>query len=998
MMRCFIAASCFALSSILLLGPAPLSAAALDPASPPGFELHPSLEMTLFASEPQVVDPVGLSFDEFGRCYVIEMRDYPLGLGAEHRPGGTIRLLEDTDRDGRADRSVVFAEGLSFPTSILAWNGGVLVTAPPELLFLKDTDGDGRADVREVVLRGFKLGVTDSNLNGLRYGLDNRVHGANGGNGGKVFSPKNPSAAVDLRDNDFSVNPQTGQVERTFTTSGGFGLIFDEWGHRFGTYNINHIQQQIIATRYLARAVGLFPVEATTSISDHGEMARIYPIVEAVTRVNHPEQAGHFSSAGGMGFIGLRSYPDDLPGSVLVCDVVGNLVHRDVLEEDGPVFRARRAPSESTHEFFASRDHAFRPVGLEMGPDGALYLLDMQREVIEHPDYIPEKIKAKIDLRAGSDRGRIYRITPKGGLPVPRVTLGRQSASDWVKYLVHPNPWWRITAQRLLVEHHAQSSERQLRALVRDPMSGLGRLHAAWTLAGLDRLQPSDALELLRSKLPGLRENGLLLAERFNTPSDELRSALFAAADDPHPRVRFQAALTLGWLLGTNAESKASLARIWRRDFPWRWSRVAVLSAWRDHAIQLLDSLLRDSGFIGLGEASSDALRDLAYVSARQVEGEDAATLAQVLSRLASPEFSALTQEALLQGLRDGFAGNSNSLAAHEPIRVALEALAAKAPVEVRKAAWQVSRAIQLPESELLRVALIDAATLAADPAQTLAVRCAQIGLLQLAGSTFAQDALLPLLQSHESADIQRAVLGVLRYQTEPEVASGLLKRWRGLTPALRPEVINALTSRRAWQGPLLDAIEQGTIQVGELNLDLEQRRHLLRQSTPANQSRAAKFFSDEEYSNRKQLVEEWLPKIPTHGEASKGREVFLRLCAGCHQSGELGNRVGPNLSDLSHRSVEDLVSNILDPNMAVNPAFVSVSCETRDGEFLTGVMDSENAESVVLLQAQGIKRVILRNQIQKLEFTGKSLMPEGLEAVMTLQELRDVVAFLQRR
>jgi len=158
---------------------APARAATLPQAAT--YDLHQALEMSLFAHEPDVVDPVALTWDEEGRMYVVEMRDYPYGFGPDRKPGGTIRLLEDTDNDGKIDRSTLFAEGLSFPTSIAPWNGGVLVTAPPEIIFLKDTDGDGKADVREVVLKGFVLGVTDSNVNGLRWGLDNRMHGVNGG-------------------------------------------------------------------------------------------------------------------------------------------------------------------------------------------------------------------------------------------------------------------------------------------------------------------------------------------------------------------------------------------------------------------------------------------------------------------------------------------------------------------------------------------------------------------------------------------------------------------------------------------------------------------------------------------------------------------------------------------------------------------------------------------------------------------------------------------------
>ena len=305
-------------------------------ASPGNYELHPALDLALFAREPDIVDPVALCFDEDDRVFVVEMRDFPYGFGADRKPGGTIRLLEDTDGDGKVDKITLFAEGLSFATSIAPWNGGVIVTAPPEVVFLKDTDGDGKADVREVLLKGFTLGVTDSNVNGLRWGLDNRLHGVNGGNGGNIVSTRKPGPPVPLRNLDFSFDPATGDFTPTFHTSGGFGLVFDNWGRSFVTYNINHIQLRIIPARYLSRFPGFPPVEAVTSISDHDEMSRIYPVSEPETRVNHPEQSGHFSSAGGMGYVGWPGYSGDLPGSIFVCDVVGNLVHRDVLRENGP--------------------------------------------------------------------------------------------------------------------------------------------------------------------------------------------------------------------------------------------------------------------------------------------------------------------------------------------------------------------------------------------------------------------------------------------------------------------------------------------------------------------------------------------------------------------------------------------------------------------------------------------------------------------------------------
>jgi putative membrane-bound dehydrogenase-like protein len=374
------------------------------------FKHHPSIRIELIAAEPDVVDPVALCFDASGDMYVVEMRDYPYGKGPTGSPGGTIRKLR-FNPSGKLSASHLFAEGLSFPTSIAPYRNGVIVAAG-DLIFLQDTDGDHVADVRQTLLTGFNQSVTDSNFSGLRWGLDGKLHGVNGGNNGIIHAPESTSKPLALAGADFAWNPLNHQVSRTYHTGGGFGLTIDRFGRSFTPHNINHILQRILPVKAMERFRGFPSIKATTSISDHGGMARIYPISQAQTRVNHPEQAGYFSSSGGMGLIPGTFTHGSLAGGILVCDVVGNLVHRDVMHPKGPALEASRAPEEQSQEFLASRDIAFRPVGLEAGPDGSLYLLDMQRSVIEHPDYIPEQIMGRYQIREGQDRGRIYRVSP----------------------------------------------------------------------------------------------------------------------------------------------------------------------------------------------------------------------------------------------------------------------------------------------------------------------------------------------------------------------------------------------------------------------------------------------------------------------------------------------------------------------------------------------------------------------------------------------------------
>lgn len=972
-----------------------LEAAAIHPiATTANSVISPGLSISLFAREPDVVDPVALCFDEDGRMFVVEMRDYPYGFGPQRKPGGTIRLLEDTNGDGRADRSVVFAEGLSFATSIAPWNGGVIVTAPPEVIFFKDTNGDGKADVREVLLKGFTLGVTDSNVNGLRWGLDNRLHGLNGGNGGNIASTRRPGAAVPLRNFDFSFDPASGDFAPTFHTSGGFGLVFDDWGRSFVTYNINHFQQRIIAARYLRRFAGFPPVEATVSISDHEEMSRIFPVSVAETRVNHPEQSGHFSSAGGMGYVGVPGYPGDLGGSVFVCDVVGNLVHRDVLMADGPVFVARRSPTEQQREFFASTDNAFRPVGVELGPDGALYLIDMQRDVIEHPDYIPAKVKEKLDLRAGENRGRIYRLAPNGFASAVGPRLGKVASRELVPLLGHSNQWWRVTAQRLLVSRRDTTVVPALRELAGEGQP-LARLHVLWTLRGLGALNEADVLNALEHPHPGLRENALQLAETLLPGSVKFRRALHALAADRDARVRFQAALTLGEF--QLDQPLDALREILLRDLRHRWSRLAVLSSVASDEDALLTSLMnRANRPEHEADAMTEALRELAdLVGARS--GSRPAALETVLRSLAAERLPEPMTVAVLEGLNSGRQRADGKRLTNSSVAGLLERLGGSGSARTFAASWKLSRSLGLPETETHRAALSSARRRALDRARSVPQRLEDIDLLSLGSFTAVGETLARLFEGTESTEIQlRSITALSRYK-EPGVATSLVARWRSLAPAVRVPVLNLLLSRTAFHDALVTAIEQGSIKLGELNLDLEQRRRLLRESSPAIRARAAKFIGDEEYSNRKTVVEDWLKKLPAAGDARRGRLQFERACAQCHALGGVGQQVGPEIGALAHRSVEDLLSNILDPNMAINPAYVSYTAETRDGEIETGILEGESAESVVLLQAQGRRVTLSRKQLKRFESGGMSLMPEGLEVGMSAGDLRDLIAYLQQ-
>lgn len=394
---------------------------------PKGFEVR------LAAHEPNVASPVAMAFDADGRMFVAEMRDYPIHAGS-----GSVRLLEDRDGDGVFEHATVFASALTYPSGVLPWRRGILVTAAQELLYLEDTDHDGRADIRRVLLTGFGKGNTQHLLNGLQHGIDNWIYGTPGLTGGHVRAP-GAEPSVDLAGRDFRFRPDTGQLEAV-TGGSQFGMTFDDWGRRFINVHDNHIVHPMLPASALNRNPWLITRSVQESISDHGNLPRVFGL-------SRPPFSFEPNSDSACGLTIDRSgaLPPGFSGSAFSCQPARNLVHRDVIAARGPSFVAHRGEADS--EFLASTDYWFRPVNLAFGPDGALYVADMYRAVIEHPEYIPKELLAKLDLRAGSDRGRIYRIAlvgaPKRSAP-PR--LATASSTQLITELGNPNAWWRTTA------------------------------------------------------------------------------------------------------------------------------------------------------------------------------------------------------------------------------------------------------------------------------------------------------------------------------------------------------------------------------------------------------------------------------------------------------------------------------------------------------------------------------------------------------------------------
>ena len=946
------------------------------------FEIHPDFAIELVAMEPQVLDPVDVAFDEFGRIFVIEMPGYPY----PNKPGDLV-MLEDEDGDGFYETRHVFATGFAVADSVLPWNGGILVASPPNVEFYRDTDGNNVADEKKVLLEGFATGNQQHNFGGLTYGLDNWIYGSNGGNSGAPHWPGDRGSATPLRFNDFRIDFENKVFELVGQSTGGFELAFDDWGRMFGTHNLTHISQLVFPRRYVD---GLpMPREGTlTSISDHdeGETARIYPIGEQETRVNHPEQSGYFSGACGIAHYGGGAF-GALNGNVFVCDVVLNLVHRDVLSLQGSALTASRG--RDGVDFLATTDRAARFVNLETGPDGALYLVDMHRDVIEHPEWIPNEIEKDLDLDAGKDKGRIFRIVPKGGLDWSVPKFPRDTVGDVVALLADTNQWTRTTAQRLLVEWQDPMALPALNAMLTHE-AAVGRLHALWTLEGLGALEPSQVVAALGDGDPGVRENGLRLAEAFmDTPA--VADAVAACLSDANPRVRMQAALALS----TAAEPPVpKLVRVATRNVTDEWTQHACASALRDRTPRALALLTKRKR---AGENAVAFTGRLAEVLAYREDSKVIQRTMNAMRKRGVPK--AAMVEAFLRGMADGFEENPRGdfpppfeNAATELIEFALQ----EPSPGITRESWRLGRALQLPPTETQRVRLANARKVVEDREAASAARVAEMDVLQFAPFDERVDLLFELLDRREPVGVQRAAIAQLRANSSPAVGERVVAMWRNLGPDVLPVASDILLYNSANHGLLLTALEQGDIGLGQMNLHLERRRVLLHASRDTR-NRAKALFSDAGVVTRGEALARMRPALNIDGDAVKGQAIFADRCMRCHQIAGEGQNFGPDLTEINRKSRETLLHDILDPNAAVDPEYTSYTIETEDFEILSGLIGQQTDAAVTLRLADGTEQTVRRDAMSAFYTDGLSAMPEELEVDLTPEGFADLLAFLQQ-
>lgn len=958
---------------------------------PQGFHVE------LFAAEPEIAGkPICMTWDERGRLWIAETLDYPNELQPKNDGRDRIRICEDTDGDHRADKFTIFAENLSIPTSIAFARGGVLVHNGTETLFLKDTNGDDRADQRLVLLSHWALGDTHGGPSNMQYGLDNWIWGMQGYNKTTIrIGDKSTSFAQGFH----RFRPDGSALEFMRSTNNNtWGLGISEEGIVFGsTANGNPSVYMPIANRYYERVRGWTPQLTLKTIADSN---RFRPITDKVRQVDHH---GGYTAAAGHALYTARAYPQPYWNrTAFVCEPTGHLISTFVLSADGADFN-----STSPANLFASDDEWVAPIMAEVGPDGCVWIVDWYNYIVQH-NPTPQGFKTgkgaayETDLR-DKNHGRIYRLVCDATQPAKSLDLSDATPTELVAALKNSNLFWRRHAQRLLVERGKRDVVPELLKLVGDPSTdaiglNVGAIHALWTLHGLGALGAGrkDASEVaiaaLRHPSAGVRRNAVQVLPSHDDSTDAiLRAGLL---NDPSSQVKLLTLLSLSELPPSPASGKAVADFLARgENSADRWLVDAATSAAAANAIDFLLATAK------IKSPSSQVLQTCEVIANHHARTGAASTIESLLASLASadPRLTA----AIVDGLNEGWPSESpfpNTASAQDTVKLLLARLPIEDKVRLARLAMRGGNSEMQQVLNQLTKDLLNRIQDEKLPSEKR-VSSAELMVAVQPADDQTVNVILQLITPQSPPELSQSLIRVLRESTAPALGSATLERVAALTPAARDSAFDLLLSRPRLTDELLGAIDSGAIRLNDLSLTQKQR--LSEYPNRRVRERARKLLDANlgvVNADRKQVLEQFADLINAKGDPTKGKAIFAKTCAVCHRYLGEGSSVGPDLTGMSVHGKQQLLVHILDPSRDVEGNYQAYTVVLSDGKVLSGLLAGESGTSIDLVESDGKRRAILRQSIDELSRTGKSLMPEGFEKQLSRAELSDLLEYLTQR
>jgi putative heme-binding domain-containing protein len=911
----------------------------------------------LVAGEPNIVNPIAMTFDDRGRIWITESLEYPRKSAGPGRD--RVKILEDADHDGRADKVTVFADNLNIPTGVALGYGGVWVLNAPDLLFIKEKDG--REIGREVVVTGFGRTDTHELPNSLTWGPDGWLYGLNGVfNQSKVTSK---GKTFEFTCALWRVHPRTHEFQVVAEgTSNPYGIAWDNEGSAIieVCHWANDHLFHFVETGYYQRQAGAYPPYTIKigSITDHGHQKTAYC---------------------GISFFDSDAYPDKFRERIYVGNIHGGCINVDRLHRDGSTYAAKAEP-----DFLNANDVWFMPVALKTGPDGCLYVLDWYDRYHCYQD-------ANRDPE-GIDRlkGRLYRVRYRNSPRAPAFDLAKENEDQLIARLANANIYFRETAQRLLNERGGAALTKLEKVVLDDSKPRPQRMHALWSLVGAGQLEPSFHEQLLKHSDPAYRAWGVRAAGNAGRVAPSIRERITRLVRDPSPDVLLQVAIAARKIEGVDprqllvdvlrncGHDKLIPSIVWPNLHPLLENEserfVAMARIEEQGLTPGLRFLMRHivNRLLHARTLEAPSIARLVAHAAKH-DASIAKECLSVISARASERPDSDRQ--LLAKNLEHFLNDILSSADNHPLRLTAELLAARLGIaNVNPAAVRARFASRAQES--IRLEAFDALIAFKDP-----------GFIELLSAVWKND----------PQPFQAKVLAALGRVDDPKLADHILGAYNTIAPELQPLAIDLLMQREPWARRLLDAVQKGKVPREVLNAN--HLRKILESNDREALWAVEKTWGkirEERNPEREQVVARMAELFRAEpGDPHAGERVFRNFCAQCHVIHGQGGTVGPDITSNGRTTFEQLLSNVFDPSLVIGPAYQVTTVVTGDGRNLTGLIAEDNDQRIVIRMPGEGQETVPRNNVKYTRVSKLSMMPEGVETLLSKKDLADLFAFL---
>jgi putative membrane-bound dehydrogenase-like protein len=949
-------------STVAADAPAPLAEAAGR------FKLPEGFQATLFAGEPDVVQPIAFTFDDRGRLWVVENHSYP---GWKDEKKDRVLILEDTDGDGRFDVRKVFLENGSNLSGIEWGFGGVWLCSTPNLMFVPDANSDDIPDGEPVVkLDGWDITARHNVSSSLAWGVDGWLYGCNGIlSNSRLGKPGTLDAARTAMNCGVWRYHPTREIFEVVAhgTTNPWGLDFDQYGQTFITNCvIQHLWHVVPGARFqrmFGQDYNPHTYSLMSSCADHIHWAG-GPWQEARGGDRHDAQGGGHAHVGAMIYLG-DNWPDAYRNQIFMCNVHGNRVNRDALERQASGYVARHAD-----DFLHAGDPWFRGMTVKYGPDGGVFVSDWTDTGECHNYEVVDRTN-----------GRIYKITY--GMTKPWQTdLAKKTNAELMDLVRHKNQWIGRHATRILQERAVDKriDPGPLAKMMREESTDVGKLQLIWALRAIGAADGALLLDLMDSKHDVVRAWAvqLELEDREASPRVLARMADLAK-NDPSAWVRLALAAGLQrlqpferWTIATELAARAEDAAD---------TNLALMN-W--YALEPLVTYDTARALRLAANARIPLVRQ--YIARRLATGADPTTLVALVAAVSKSDEA--MREDFLAGIYQALAGRRRVAAPAGWSELSRQLAASKVPAVRRQA---MLLAVIFGD----RQAMDDLNRVVADAKAEPEVRCEAIAALAQSKVAELPRLLQPLLADSQ---VRLTALRALAGYNDDETPRAILTHYASFDLAARQEAIAALASRANWALLLLDAVDQSAIPRGDVSAFHVQQLQSL--ANPQVGDRLAKVWGAARptAADRAALVVEYKQRLNgdvlATADRSRGRAVFAKTCAACHTLFDAGGKIGPELTGSQRNNLDYVLSNVLDPSAVLAKDYQMHLIQTNDGRVLSGIIKSEDDNAITVQTATELV-VVPKGEIEMRQETANSMMPDGLLLSLSPDEVRDLVGYL---